>query len=202
MKGANTSAGVLAHESRDRSTAAKGESERTREPERRCAYIRHHPSPGIVAVSDQATRSRPTYSQNGDDMVNDQRAAPPPDLLTGWRGRLCRVHTTRPIRNAACPRDRRGRLAAPQPSPAAPVSFLPHRLALVPAHLVRPVTADLVPAYAKRRHWPAPHADPPRTSVLLPDRLARAVGGDPLRPRQEPVRGQWAPTRPDGVLPR
>ncbi|WP_246687760.1 hypothetical protein [Methylorubrum extorquens] len=48
------------------------EKERPRKLERRCAYIRRHPHPGIVAATDQATGSRSACPSDGGIMVNNQ----------------------------------------------------------------------------------------------------------------------------------
>jgi hypothetical protein len=44
-----------------------------------------------------------------------------------------------------------------------------------------------------------PHADPAQAPLLLPDRLARAVDGDPLWAGAGPLRELWATARADGL---
>ena len=44
------------------------------------------------------------------------------------------------------------------------------------------------------------HADPSGTPLALPDRLAAALGRDPVRAGEKLLRGVWAATRAEGLL--
>ena len=50
--------------------------------------------------------------------------------------------------------------------------------------------------------YPDPHADPARAPLLLPDRLAPALGRNPVRARSGTLRGLRATARADGSPPR